>query len=69
MNRIYRLIAIVLVLIGLLVLTKVAKDALDDMTNIYSPNTIKCDSRGCRSILSDGTLADDEVTKPSEVTR
>ena len=28
------------------------------------PYAIKCDPRGCRSILSDGSLADDNIAKP-----
>lgn len=64
MSRLYRLLAITLILLGLLVVFLTAQNIFRDATYSYSPNAIKCDSRGCRTIQDDGTLADDELVRP-----
>lgn len=64
MNRVYRLLAVTLLVIGLLVVYWTIQATISDVTNNYSPYAIKCDVRGCRSILSDGSLADDRVVRP-----
>lgn len=64
MNSVYRVLAIVLLLIGLMVMYWTISAMINDVMHTYNPNPIKCDTRGCRSILPDGTLADDEVSHP-----
>lgn len=64
MSKVYRLLATALILLGLLVVYWTVQATIDDVMHTYTPNAIKCDVRGCRSILSDGSLADDEVSKP-----
>ena len=65
MTRVYRVLAIGLILIGLFVtwqtLGAMVSDVIDSDLHPYA---IKCDPRGCRSILSDGSLADDNIAKP-----
>lgn len=69
MNRVYRLLAAALIVIGLLVVYWTIQAMISDVMHTYSPNAIKCDVRGCRSILQDGTLADDVVIRPKGSTR
>lgn len=64
MSRVYRALALALIVLGCLVVYWTAQSMISDVMDTYSPNAIKCDSRGCRSILSDGSLADDEVSRP-----
>ena len=69
MSKVYRLLAVALVLLGFLVIFWTVQATISDVMNTYSPSAIKCDARGCRSILDDGTLADDEVSRPDGGTR
>ena len=69
MSRVYRALAIALIVLGCLVVYWTAQAVLSDVMHTYSPSAIKCDSRGCRSILPDGSLADDQVTRPEGSTR
>ena len=64
MTRIYRVLAIALILIGLLVVWQSISAIVRDVLPDSHPYPIRCDGRGCRSILSDGSLADDEVIRP-----
>ncbi len=64
MRRVYRVLAIVLLLIGILVMYWTISATISDVMFTYNPHAIKCDSRGCRSIQSDGSLADDRVSRP-----
>lgn len=64
MRRVYRVLAIALTLIGLLVIWQVIRVTIGDMMHDAHPYAIKCDARGCRSILPDGSLADDQVSRP-----
>lgn len=69
MNRVYRLLAAALIVLGLLVMFEAISATISDVMDTYTPNAIKCDKRGCRSILSNGSLADDRVSKPEGRTR
>ena len=69
MSKLYRLLAVSLILLGLLTVFYAVRSAFNDMTHTYNPNPIRCDSRGCRSILADGSLADDRVARPEGSTR
>jgi len=69
MNRVYRLLAAALIVLGLLVMFEAISATISDIAHTYSPNAIRCDYRGCRPILADGTLADDRVVRPEGVTR
>lgn len=64
MNKVYRWLAATLLVIGVLVVYWTVQATISDMMHTYNPNPIKCDTRGCRSILSDGSLADDRVVRP-----
>ncbi len=64
MNRVYRVLAAALIVIGILVMYWTISATISDVMHTYNPNPIRCDSRGCRTILDDGTLADDEVARP-----
>lgn len=64
MTRLYRILAIVLLLIGIMVIYWTVRATINDMLHTHNPNPIRCDDKGCRTILDDGTLADDEVVRP-----
>lgn len=64
MSKVYRVLAAVLILLGLLVVFWTVRATFSDAMNTYTPHAIRCDYRGCRSIQSDGSLADDEVGRP-----
>ena len=65
MSKVYRALAVALLVIGFLVVFWTVQAIYSDvMHTTYTPNPIKCDSRGCRWILADGSLADDMVSKP-----
>lgn len=65
MKRVYRVLAIALILIGLFVAWQSISATVADVLNSDShPYAIRCDGRGCRSILPDGSLADDSIAKP-----
>ena len=64
MTRLYRIMAIVLLIIGLYVTVQAVTATIADVLHTYSPNAIKCDDKGCRTIQADGSLADDSINKP-----
>lgn len=64
MSKLYRLLAIALLLIGLYVTVQAVSNTIADALTTYSLHPIKCDLRGCRTVKADGTLADDRVEKP-----
>ena len=63
MTRIYRILAIALIFIGLIVVAKTIQGSVTDALNVKT-NPIYCDAKGCRTIQKDGTLADDSLPRP-----
>lgn len=64
MTRTYRTLAAILILLGALVIVWTVSSAYMELTRTDTQHPIRCDQRGCRSILSDGSLADDELQHP-----
>lgn len=64
MGKIYRIIAIGLILLGMLLAAWAVEAAFNSVTRSYSPHPIHCTATGCSSVLSDGSLADDNVARP-----
>lgn len=67
MSKVYRLLAVALLVIGLLVIYRTVQVTISDVMNRDNPNAIKCDHNGCRTILSNGSLADDSVVRPESI--
>ena len=64
MTRTYRTLAAILILLGALVIVWTVSSAYMEMVTTQHMHPIRCDQRGCRAILPDGSLADDEVIRP-----
>lgn len=64
--KLYRALAISLILIGVYVTLYAIHGAISD-TGVHLP--IRCNSDECRVILSDGTLSSSTVARPEGVTR
>ena len=63
MTKLYRIIAIILILLGLLTIAQVVRSTWNDITHTQHSQPLHCSNGICRTIQPDGTLADDTIVK------
>lgn len=67
--KLYRFLAVVLLLLGILVIGKAVKDTIGDMTSQRSGYVIKCDEKRCMPLMPDGTVLDWTIERPKGTRR